>query len=178
MVAQDAAQGRHRVGVRLGPMHSAALEARFDHQLVGALDAAAADREAPGGEVHIRQHVPALAEVVAGAVPRLAGRQGVHRRQDRAGVWSWRNAWRWTANHALVWGVPGPKAAWAASARYPAACAKSRIRTACGQCRSTNSWIHGAPSLTATTTGARSTPRRMISPSATCPKFAASVKRA
>src|SRR6185437_15379260 len=51
--AEDGAQGDHRADMARRPMHAAALEASFHHQLAGALHGAAADRQAAPPEVGV-----------------------------------------------------------------------------------------------------------------------------
>src|SRR6266542_4504063 len=73
VAAGDRSQGDEWFNVRAGPVHATALQSRFDHELVGALGAAAADRVTGRLKcrvLHLRQ---ALGEVHHGSITRLRG---------------------------------------------------------------------------------------------------------
>src|SRR5688500_4440773 len=183
--AGDGAQGQQRVDVRGSPVHPAALQAGFDHQLVGALDGPAADWVAGRQELGVAELLPPLREVAQRTVPRRGRRGGVRRPPTgsaRSAVSTVSrspclSACARAASQVSVAAVPGPRAAWAALARCSTAWAKSSTRTASGRWWSRNVWSQSAPSITPTTTPAVSVPRRCSSTVARRVKVSWSARR-
>src|SRR5438067_1675918 len=81
ITAGEGPQGHHRIHVRAGPVHAAALQPRFDHQLVRALHRPAADRIPGGSKLRVLQLREPRFQIRHCAVPLL--RRGFRRERLR-----------------------------------------------------------------------------------------------